>query len=54
MPCNRPGAPEDRIRIQHMIDAAHQAMGFARGKSRKDLDTDAMLARALMRESDTA
>ena len=22
---NRPGAPEDRIRIQHMMDAARQA-----------------------------
>jgi uncharacterized protein with HEPN domain len=31
-----------------MMDAARQAMGFAQGKSRKDLDTDAMLARALM------
>jgi uncharacterized protein with HEPN domain len=48
MPRNRPGAPEDRIRIQHMMDAARQDMGFAQGKSRKDLDTDPMLARALM------
>jgi len=48
MPRNRPGAPEDRIRIQHMMDAARQAIGFAEGKSRKSLDTDPMLARALM------
>ena len=48
MPRNRPGAPEDRIRIQHMMDAARQAIGFAQGKSRKSLDTDPMLARALM------
>jgi MYXO-CTERM domain-containing protein len=34
MPRNRPGAPEDRIRIQHMMDAARQAIGFAEGKSR--------------------
>ena len=48
MPRNRPGAPEDRIRIQHMIDAAREAIGFAEGKSRKSLDADPMLARALM------
>lgn len=48
MPRNRPGAPEDRIRIQHMMDAAHQAVGFAQGKSRQDLETDPMFARALM------
>ena len=45
MPRNRPGAPEDRIRIQHMMDASRQAIGFADGKSRKSLDTDPMLAR---------
>lgn len=48
MPRNRPGAPEDRIRIQHMMDAARQAIGFTQGKSRKSLDSEPMLARALM------
>ena len=48
MPRNRSGAPEDRIRIQHMMDAARQAIEFAEGKSRKSLDADPMLARALM------
>ena len=48
MPRNRPGAPEDRIRIQHMMDAARQAIGFTQGKSRKSLDADPMLSRALM------
>jgi uncharacterized protein with HEPN domain len=48
MPRNRPGAPEDRIRIQHIMDAAREAIGFAEGKSRKNLDSDPMLARALM------
>jgi len=48
MPRNCPGAPEDRIRIQHMMDAARQAIGFAQGKSRKSLDSEPMLARALM------
>ena len=31
-----------------MMDAARQAIDFAKGKSRKNLDSDAMLARALM------
>lgn len=48
MPRNRLGGPEDRIRIQHMMDAATQAIGFVQGKSRKSLDSDPMLARALM------
>ena len=48
MPRNRPGAPEDRIRIQHMMDAARQAIGFVQGKSRKSLDADPMLSRAVM------
>ena len=48
MPRNRSGAPEDRIRIQQMMDAARQAIEFAEGKSRKSLDADPMLARALM------
>jgi uncharacterized protein with HEPN domain len=48
MPRNRPGAPEDRIRIQHMMDAARQAIGFTESKTRTSLDTDPMLARALM------
>jgi len=48
MPRNRPGAPEDRIRIQHMMDAARQAIGFTQDKSRKSLDAEPMLARALM------
>lgn len=48
MPRSRPGAPEDRIRIQHMMDAAQQAIAFVNGRSRSDLDADAMLARAPM------
>lgn len=31
-----------------MMDAARQAMGFAEGRKRQDLDSDAMLVRALM------
>ena len=48
MPRSRPGAPEDRVRVQHMMDAARQAMSFARGRSRQALEADVMLARALM------
>jgi uncharacterized protein with HEPN domain len=41
--------PEDRIRWQHMIDAAEDAMGFMRGRTRADLDQDRMLAFAVVR-----
>lgn len=38
----------DRVRVQHMLEAAQQAMEFIRGRSRDDLESDAMLTRALM------
>ena len=38
----------DRVRLQHMLDAARQAMEFAAGCTRDDLDIDAMRARALV------
>lgn len=38
----------DRIRLQHMLDAAREALGFVRGKTREDLDRDSMLFRALV------
>lgn len=38
----------DRIRAQHMLDAARQACEFAAGRKREDLDTDAMFARAVV------
>lgn len=41
--------PEDRNRLQHMIDAAEAAMGFAAGRQRADLDTDRMLSFAIIR-----
>jgi uncharacterized protein with HEPN domain len=37
----------DRIRLTHMLDAAREAMGYAEGRSRGDIDTDTMRARAL-------
>jgi uncharacterized protein with HEPN domain len=39
---------DDRIRAQHMLDAARQAQGFIAGRSRPDLDADPMLIRALL------
>ena len=38
----------DRVRLQHMLDAAREARGYAQGKSREDLDRDTMLFRALV------
>ena len=39
---------DDRLRMQHMLDASRHAMTFITGRSRADLDTDVMLVRALM------
>jgi uncharacterized protein with HEPN domain len=41
--------PDDRIRIQHMIEAAESALEFVSGRSRGDLETDRMLLFALIR-----
>jgi uncharacterized protein with HEPN domain len=38
----------DRIRVQHMLDAARAALRFMHGRSRLDLDNDELLARAVM------
>ena len=40
----------DRIRIQHMLDAAREAMAFANGRTVDDLRTDRMLLLALVKE----
>lgn len=40
----------DLVRVKHMIEAADEAMSFAQGKSRGDLNKDRMLTVALMRE----
>jgi uncharacterized protein with HEPN domain len=39
----------DPVRVRHILDAAHQALAFLRGRSRADLDQDAMLSLALVR-----
>jgi len=43
-----PGEPDDRTRFIHMLEAAQEAAGFARGKSLKDLEHDRLLLRGLM------
>lgn len=40
----------DRIRLQHMLDAANEALEFVRGKQRSDLDTDRKLVLSLIKE----
>jgi uncharacterized protein with HEPN domain len=39
----------DQIRLRHMLDAAREAVLFAEGKARGDLDGDRLLALALMK-----
>jgi len=39
----------DRNRIRHMLDAAEQAISFAEGRRREDLDTDRQFLFALVR-----
>ena len=34
---------EDKIRIQHMLDAANEALAFASDVTEKDFSTDRML-----------
>jgi len=41
---------DDTIRLRHMLDAAHEALGFAQGRSRPDLDRDRMLVLSLVKE----
>ena len=42
-------SPDDRIRLQHMRDAAEAARRFCGGRTRPDLDSDDMLRFALTR-----
>ena len=41
---------DDRIRLQHMLDAANEALTFIQGKIRTELDNDRMLVLSLIRE----
>ncbi len=40
---------QDRVRLQHMLDAARAAVIFAEGKTRESLDSDLQLQFALTR-----
>jgi uncharacterized protein with HEPN domain len=40
---------DDQIRLRHMLDAAREAVHFAGGKTRDDLDKDRLLALGLMK-----
>jgi uncharacterized protein with HEPN domain len=39
----------DPVRLRHILDASRQAVAFVKGRSRDDLETDAMLSLALVR-----
>jgi uncharacterized protein with HEPN domain len=41
--------PEDQIRLRHMLDAANDAIEFARGQSRTSLDANRMLTLSLVK-----
>jgi len=40
---------DDLIRLRHMLDAAREAMSFAEGRKRADLDSDRMLVLSLVK-----
>ena len=40
---------DDDIRLRHMMDAAREAVAFARGRTRADLDKDRQLVLALVK-----
>jgi len=48
MPPKPSSSFSDRLRIQHMLDAAEHVVMFVRDRSREDLDREIMLVRALM------
>lgn len=41
---------DDKIRLQHMLDAAREAVEFARLSRREDLDNDRKLTLALVKD----
>jgi uncharacterized protein with HEPN domain len=40
---------DDRVRLQHMLDAAREALSFVAGRERRGLDADRMLVLALVK-----
>ena len=41
---------DDAIRLRHMLDAALEAVAFAQGRNRSDLDTNRMLVLSLVKD----
>ena len=41
---------DDEIRLRHMIEAAREAVSFARGRARGDLETDRQLVLSLVKD----
>ena len=41
---------DDEIRLLHMLDAAREAVAFARGRTRVDLENDRQLVLALVKD----
>jgi uncharacterized protein with HEPN domain len=41
---------DDAIRLRHMLDAAHEAIEFAQGRTRVDLNGDRKLVLALVKD----
>ena len=41
---------EDKVRLRHMVDAAREAVSFAAGRVREELDADRQLVMALVKE----
>ncbi len=42
--------PEGRVRLLHMRDAAREAIGFAAGRTRSDLDADRQLLLSIVKD----
>ena len=40
---------EDKVRLRHMLDAAREVVGFARSRTRADLDLNRMLVLSLVK-----
>jgi uncharacterized protein with HEPN domain len=40
---------DDRIRLQHMLDAAVEAVEYSKNRSREDMDSDRQLLHSLVR-----
>lgn len=41
---------DDRVRLRHMLDAAHEAVEFVRNETRESLDNDRKLLLALVKD----